>query len=280
MKISLIINTYNRTDFLEKSLTSIVAQSVLPDELIIADDGSSEDLVGVIKKYKKKINIPIKFVTQADSGFRLARCRNNGVREASGEFLIFIDQDLIFTKDFLKTFRENRKENHFTVGWPIRSTEEQLKKLAFDNIENCNFAHIFTNQQVAKVKKQFRKDRTYRILNNMKLRKHGTKFRGGVVGIFKDDYIKINGYDENYIGWGNEDDDFGRRLYYSGVKGLNPFRKDFSIHLWHPLNHDNGERVNSTYHKEKAAKLNKNNYYCKFGYKNTLGKDKYSVVEI
>ena len=280
MKISLIINTYNRTDFLEKSLTSIAAQSILPDELIIADDGSSEDLVAVAKKYKKMINIPIKYVTQADSGFRLARCRNNGVREASGDFLIFLDQDLIFTKNFVKTFSENIKVNYFTVGWPIRSTEEQLNKLTFEKIENFDFTHIFTNQQVAKVKKQFKKDRTYRILNCVKLRKHGTKFRGGVVGIFKDDYIKINGYDENYIGWGNEDDDFGRRLYYSGVRGINPFNTDFSIHLWHPLNHDNGERINSKHHKEKAAKLNKNNYICQYGYNNTLGEDKYNVVEI
>lgn len=281
MKLSLIINTYNRPSLLEKCLMSLSNQSEFPDEIIVADDGSKEDIISVLKKFKEKFNnIPIKFVTQDDTGFRLSRCRNNGAREASSDFLFYVDQDLIFTKNFIKTIKDNIKYNHFIVGWPIRTTEEQLGKITDYDIENFNFDKFITEKQTKLVKKQFCKDSLYRILNNLKLRKRGVKFRGGVSGFFKNDFIKINGYDENYIGWGNEDDDFGRRLYYSGVKGINPFKSEFPVHLWHQEFHGDNERVNLDYHKLAGKNLSKDNFRCEFGYDNTLGEDKYRVIEI
>jgi len=278
MKISLIINTYNRPDFLEKSLLSLSVQNAALHELIISDDGSKEDLLAVISKYAHLFNCSIKYITQSDSGFRLARCRNNAARIATGDFLFFLDQDLIYTKNFLNTMIKNIKKNYFLVAWPIRTSELQKNEITFDHIKSESFLKILTNKQIKRVKKQFFKDLYSRIMYALKLQKYGTKFRGGLAGIFKDDYIKINGYDEKYIGWGNEDDDFGRRLYLSGIKGINPFYKNFPIHLWHPENHAQGERVNKNYHKSKSKLISKTNYSCEFGYNNSLGDDIPSVT--
>jgi len=280
MKLSVIINTYNRVCLLNKCLLSISAQSQLPDELIIADDGSSEDIISVLKAYKTILKIPIKFVTQNDDGFRLARCRNNGARESKGDFIFYIDQDLVFTKNLFKVVKKNVRKSYFIVGWPIRTTKAQHDQIDEDIIKNWNFQKILDIRQIHKVRKQFNKDRLYRFLHNLKLQKTGSKFRGGVSGFFKSDFIKINGFDEKYIGWGNEDDDFGRRLYYAQIKGINPFINDFPVHLWHQEFHENGNRVNLNYHKKAGKLLNKSNFRCEYGYDNTFGKDSYKVYEI
>lgn len=280
MKVSLIINTFNRLDFLEKSLISLAQQNVVLHELIISDDGSEEDMISIIKKYKSYFVCPIKYVSQADLGFRLARCRNNAARIATGDFLIFLDQDLIYTKNFLKTFINAIQTGYFLVAWPIRSTEIQKNNITLDLLKEGDFTKVLTKKQIWRVKKQFFKDLYSRIMYYLKIQKYGTKFRGGLAGIFKEDYIRINGYDEKYIGWGNEDDDFGRRLYLSGIRGKNPFFNEYPIHLWHKENHAQGERVNKSYHKSKTAVLSKVNYVCKYGFNNSLGEDKVTVIEI
>ncbi|MBP7562534.1 MAG: glycosyltransferase [Candidatus Cloacimonetes bacterium] len=278
MKTSIIINTYNRPDFLRKSLISLCHQSVTIEELIIADDGSSEDMLSILNEFKPQLSCPVKYVTQADKGFRLARCRNNGVRYASGDFLIFLDQDLVYTRHFLKTMIDHAKKGYFVVAWPVRTTQAQAILMDETLISHGEYESVITQQQCKRVKKQFKKDLFKRLCHFLHLKKSGTKFRGGVAGIFREDYIRINGYDENYIGWGNEDDDFGRRLYFSGIKGINPFYNDYPVHLWHPENHNAGERINLKYHQEKSKNLGKKLFRCTFGYDNSLGDDQASVI--
>ena len=65
---------------------------------------------------------------------------------------------------------------------------------------------------------------------------HPTKPRlaGNNVGIWRSDYERINGYDENFVGWGWEDDDLGRRLRRAGVQIRSILRWTNTFHLWHP----------------------------------------------
>jgi hypothetical protein len=280
MKISLIITCYKRIDLLRNALLSIKSLNFKPYELIISDDGSEEDVISGIKDVINDFEFPLKFVKQQDRGFRLARCRNNAVRISEGEYLIFIDQDLMFSKGFWQQFALNIKRGYFIVGYPIRLTKEQSDLISEKIIVNCDYNNIITKAQKNKIISQFNKDKFYRIFNSIGLRKYGTKFRGGIAGMFKQDYIRINGYDENFIGWGNEDDDFGRRLYASGIKGLNPFKKVFPLHHWHKENHDNGKRLNRKYNEKQKNQINSRNFTCIHGYENSLGNDKVKVIKI
>ena len=94
-RVSVIITVFNRIHLLRKALISLGQQSYQPDELVLSDDGSDEGIVNGVKDIIEGFNFPVKFVQQENKGFRLAKCRNNGVRNASGNFLIFIDQDII-----------------------------------------------------------------------------------------------------------------------------------------------------------------------------------------
>lgn len=268
-KVSIIITIYNRVHLLRKSLISLSKQSTQPDELIISDDGSSENIKDGISDIISQFNFPVKMVKQEKNGFRLAQCRNNAVLNSSGDFLIFIDQDIIHTKDFIKTFVENRKHKRFITSYPIRLTKEQSELITEDSIKQESYDYVINDFQRKKIKSQFVKDYISFLGHKFYLVKQKPKLRGGVCAINRDDYFAVNGYDENFIGWGNEDDDIRKRLYRFGVSGFNPFYNEFPLHLYHEPFHDSGERVNAEYVKKQSNEIAKGNFYCLNGISNT-----------
>jgi GT2 family glycosyltransferase len=264
-KVSVIISVFNRVEFLEKCLLSLSRQSYLPDEVIITDDGSTTDVIGPVQDLIRRLDAEVHFVTQPHDGFRLARCRNNGVRVAFGDYLIFLDQDIIGTEDFIRTFVHHRREKRFCVSYPVRLTEEQTDRCRPRVIEEFDFSGIVAPKQIAKIHSQYRKDEFYRILHELALRKMGPKLRGGVAAINREDFEKVNGYDEAYRGWGNEDDDLGRRLYQARIAGRNPFFHDYPLHLWHPPYHEDGHRKNQEYYQQRIDAIRKGQYTCRVG---------------
>ena len=265
MKVSLIITTYNRVHLLRKTYTSILHQSFQPDELIISDDGSSEDIIEGIKDLIEQSEFKVKFVEQEDKGFRLAKCRNNGAREATGDFLVFFDQDLLFSKHYLEAMVNAAKPNRFVVGNPIRLSKPQSESITKEMIIEGDYTPILTESQRKSMIAQYRKERLYSVLKTLKLRRLGPKLRGGISGFYKKDFIKVNGYDEKFLGWGNEDDDLCERFYAAGIKGHNPFVAEYGLHLYHKRFHE-GERVNRQYQKRRVKEIHKHDFKCTDGY--------------
>ena len=89
-KITVIVTLYNRLEYARNMILALQQQTKQIDELIFADDGSSEKLMDFIADLLVDCKFNIKHVYQDDIGFRLARSRNNGAREASGDYLIFL----------------------------------------------------------------------------------------------------------------------------------------------------------------------------------------------
>lgn len=253
-KVSVIISVYNRTNLLRKALISLHNQSVKPAELIISDDGSDENVVEEINDLINQFTIKVKYIKQENRGFRLARCRNNGVRASSGDFLIFLDQDLLHTKNYLSTFLENIRRNRFITSFPVYLSEGVSENLSEERLLNRSFEDIVDEEQIRDVIKQYRKDLFGYYFHKIGMGRK-PKVRGGACGINREDFELINGYDENYIGWGNEDDDVGRRLYQAGIHGYNPFKYDYPIHLYHEPFHQNKERVNLKYDAVRDAEV-------------------------
>lgn len=284
IKTSLIITVYNRSHLIRKSLFSLQNQSVKPDELILSDDGSEEDIVVEIKDIIKDFEFPVKFVKQANKGFRLAKCRNNGVRNSNGDLLIFLDQDLIHTTDLIKTFILNSRKKRFITGMPIWMNEKTSSQITEERIVNNSFNEFITSNDKRYIENQFRKDRRYYYLHKLKLTNQ-PRLRGGVCAINRKDYFSVNGYDEKYIGWGAEDDDIRRRLYKSGVEGFNPFNNEYVIHLFHeratvPNSTSAKEQANYNYHQNKKRDIQKGKFYTEFGLDNPFDEDTFTVTEL
>ena len=77
-------------------------------------------------------------------------------------------------------------------------------------------------------------DLKYRLYNFIRHPKKPRSLRSGDFSIWRDDYRRVNGFDENFCGWGGEDDDLGRRLRRAGVRLQSFLRWTHSYHLWHP----------------------------------------------
>ena len=99
---SLVTPTYNWPDALELLLLSIKNQSVLPNEVIIANDGSKPETTALIEKFQKDFPVPIIHVRHDDNGNQKPAIMNKAIAKSKYDYIIEIDGDIIMHKDFVK----------------------------------------------------------------------------------------------------------------------------------------------------------------------------------
>ena len=227
--ISLIISTYNNPRFLELVLISVLKQKLLPQEVVIADDGSREETKELIEIYKKIFPIPLLHVWHEDKGYRLSSIKNKAVAIAASEYVIFIDGDLLLHPLFIFDYQKSIHRGYILVA-----SRAFLSK---------SFTQVLLNQKSCFVKfhrGNFEQNMAsaVRIPWLHHLIKGSTTYkgaRGGLMGFFKKDYVSVNGLDEAFIGWGREDSDLFVRLLNSGIKRKNIKFAAITYHLWHPI---------------------------------------------
>ena len=94
MDISVVIPTYNRYDFLKRALASVYAQTYLPKEVIVIDDGSTDNTANIQKDFPT-----IKYIYQENAG--VSSARNTGIKSGTYEWIAFLDSDDTWHKDKL-----------------------------------------------------------------------------------------------------------------------------------------------------------------------------------
>lgn len=110
--ISIIVPVYNTSEFLSRCLDSILNQTYKNIEIIIIDDGSTDNSLRIIKKYAKR-NSAIKYFTQDNCG--QATARNKGIKYASGEYIMFVDSDDYVSNDFCEVAYNSIHNNHSEI---------------------------------------------------------------------------------------------------------------------------------------------------------------------
>lgn len=234
MKLSIIICFYERLAYLERCLDSLSFCSGDFDEVIIADDGSSEGVVNDLKRVIINYGFPIIHAWHARQGARRAACRNNGIRNASGDYLIFLDGDFLVLPDSIRNHSERAKPGTFLAGRCKYLSEEQTNKLftlALSDKIIQDFYLQLPEKPIIKEHKEFIK---YGILRKLGLASSRKQTFGGHFSAYKKDIESINGYDENFVGWGGEDQDFALRMVKAGFIGHSVIRTARILHLWHP----------------------------------------------
>ena len=256
LKISLIVPTYNRTENTRAFIKAIIKghQDEL-HEIIFTDDGSSEDQVEVLSDFKDELKIPCLFVSQEDRGFRLARCRNNGVNYMSGDYVCFLDQDIIPSPGYFHEIKKYARPDIFLISRTLYTTSEQKEKIlaGMDN----DYLMGIRNMDRGYLNRTVRKDFIYYLGKKLFIGDRRPKLKGMAFSLFKDKYELVNGFDESFIGWGLEDDDFGRRLYLARVIGRNISHKAWTYHLWHEPAPTKTDRPNRERYGSKV--YNRNN---------------------
>lgn len=103
MKITVVIPTFNRSEFILRALKSVFNQSEIIDEIIVIDDGSTDETQDILQKF------PIKYIYQENSG--VSSARNRGIEEANNEWICFLDSDDIWHHKKIKEQIEFHKKN-------------------------------------------------------------------------------------------------------------------------------------------------------------------------
>ena len=116
MDISLIITTYNWKEALGVSLASVLAQTLPPCEIIVADDGSRPDTGELVRRLAATAPVPVIHSWQEDLGFRLAMSRNRAIARARGAYIILIDGDIVVDRRFVEDHRDFARMGHFVQG--------------------------------------------------------------------------------------------------------------------------------------------------------------------
>ena len=280
MKISVIVPVYNRLEHFRALFLCLLRQKKQADELIITDDGSSQKVLDFISDLIPKAQFKVKHIYQEDKGFRKTRALNNAVRNSTGDLLIFCDQDLIFGEEYIETIANNIKNNIFLMGRAHHTTEDE-KNIILSDIENINSYNEIIKKLPAKyietIDKMLKEDRKRRIIKTLRLAKRGIRLVGMSYALMKEAYLKVNGYDENYIGWGQEDDDFGNRLTVAGINGKELITQNIQLHLWHYSDPTKIHSANEEYYyKRKKEIFSKKDFFCKKGYEDS--KDRNDVT--
>jgi glycosyltransferase involved in cell wall biosynthesis len=140
MKISVIIPTYNRASFLEKTIKSVLNQTKEVDELIVIDDGSKDNTKEIVKKYN------IKYIFQENSG--VSSARNCGIKNSKNDWICFLDSDDIWELDKIaiqSDFHKNNKHVLFSYTderWFYKDKEVNQKKHQKKSLQNHFLDHI------------------------------------------------------------------------------------------------------------------------------------------
>lgn len=234
--VSLMISTYNWKEALALVLRSVAAQSRLPDEVIIADDGSREDTTELLRHVARDFPVPLRHVWQPDDGFRLARSRNRGIAAARGEYLIQLDGDMILHRDFVADHLSLARPGHFLQGTRIRTTEAETARLLAGGAPRFGwFVDAYFRTEHDRSTYHFgRRHHTLRLpwLARLKARSSGHPM-GCNVSFWREDLLRVNGYDERMQGYGSEDLELDLRLLNAGLRRSQIKFAALALHLEH-----------------------------------------------
>lgn len=229
MKIntSLVLSTYNWAEALELVLKSIANQSVLPNEVLIADDGSQPSTKNLIDEIKKDFPVPLHHIWHEDKGNRKAVIMNKAIAQAKNEYIISIDGDVILHPHFVKDHLIMAENNVYLYGSRVNIQKDALADLFF--LKNISFN--FFSKGIKK------RGRTLRLPFLAKQQKkhpnYSSKMRGCNFSFWKADFIKVNGYNEEFTGWGREDSELVLRMHHAGIEAKRLKFAGIVYHIYH-----------------------------------------------
>ena len=252
MQISVIVTTYNRADALNLVLAALMDQTDANFEVLISDDGSSDDTVRAIAAFANRQSTrgPKRLVhaRQSDQGFRASAARNMGVFAAHGDYLIFLDGDCIPRPEFVERHRLLAEPGFMVSGSRVLLSPKLTKKIL--SSEAVTPVHVLGMTYWLKQRLSGNANKILPLLYlpNHTLRHYRSvkwsRIKSCNLAIWKKDFIAVNGFDESFVGWGHEDADLVLRLARVGIKRKSGAFSTEVFHLWHNENARTSESEN------------------------------------
>lgn len=210
-------------------MLSVANQTVVPNEVIIADDGSKSETKELVSSLKARLNFPIKHVWHQDDGFRKTIILNEAIRVSLGDYIIQTDGDILLHKNFIQDHLENCEQGYFIRGSRSLISEQRTHELLHQKIAELKWTDSGLSNKFNSIFSPGL-SKLFSIFDNPNSIE-GVK--GCNFSFWKKDFLKVNGFNNDFCGWGREDSEIAARLINSGVKKKHLKFRAVCFHLHH-----------------------------------------------
>lgn len=237
--ISLIISVYNKPVQLRFIFAACSRQTFKDFEIVVADDGSGQEVKEVIDEARVTYEFPIHHIWQEDLLWRKNMILNKAITASSADYLVFIDGDCIPHRKFLEDHWNNREEKTLVGGRRAEMSERWSRKVSLETIMNGEFERIGVREWIDGLShRAVAVEAGLRFQNSFLQSTFHSRTRGLLGSNFsieKKHLETINGFDEEYDGPGcGEDSDIEFRLSLIGVKHKLLRHLAIQFHMYHP----------------------------------------------
>jgi glycosyltransferase involved in cell wall biosynthesis len=229
MRLALVVTTYERPDALAAVLAHLERQRVAPTEILIADDGSGPATRDVIAAFITRSKTPARIVSQPHDGFRLTRLRNLAIAATDADYLVFIDGDMLPHPEFVADHARIARRGYYTQGVRVHADAHLTQRLIADparlpglwspGVGGLRRSYLLHSPVLASLT---------RLLANGII-----AIKGCNQGFWRDDLVRVNGFNEAIQGWGPEDKELAARLENSGARRQTLLFGGIACHLHH-----------------------------------------------
>ncbi len=233
LSLSVIVSTYDNPRALGLVFAGLARQTRVPDEVLIADDGSGPETRAVIAAWTARLPCAVRHVWQPDEGFRKCAILNQAIAVARGEYLVFFDGDCLAPAHCLAAHAARARPMRYVSGGAVMLgkrfsdalTEDAVAAGALERFGWWWFAARRSRRLVVSRLPLLRE-----LLDRNLKRPPG--WRGGNASTFAAHVRRVRGFDERFS-YGYEDADFGHRLLAAGVSGVSLRYSAPVLHVYH-----------------------------------------------
>ncbi len=199
MNISALVVVYNQPLTLRWLLTSLLDQDYQGAyEILVCDDGSTREILDVVADIDRAHQPDIRYIWQPDRGFRAGRSRNNGIRAAQGDLLVFLDADQVVDRDFLTRHAAAHTHPRQLVVGPMKRVPPDAAAWT-TGTEALQYARALTGPNLFPEAQD-------------KWARSAYPWMSCLSGNLSCDRRPEVAFDEGFIGWGGEDRELAYRL--------------------------------------------------------------------
>jgi hypothetical protein len=227
---------------LARTLAGLAYSSLKPASVTVSCDSDKPEIAVELERCARELGLRVTLVQRAFTGLaRPAQTRNNGVRALlatkpdPASVLVLIDGDTCPAHRTLERYAELATRHDVLIGGRINLVEGQNERWSDEKLRAGQWPIEPSDEQIADVRSRQKRGERHLLLRRFGLVKgHKPKVISGNHAVRLETYLKINGYNEEYQGWGVEDDDLARRAYASGARACVACESCIAFHQWHP----------------------------------------------
>ncbi len=233
IRSTLLVTTYNWPQALKAVLASVRRQTALPDEVVVADDGSRMETRALLAHEARDFPTALRHVWQEDLGFRAASSRNRALAASRGDYIVMIDGDILLHPSFIADHLALAQPGCFLQGGRIQASDAWTRRLLdgatprFHPLVDADFSARHGDDR-------------HHCMHNLAIarRKAASANAGSTVmscnfSAWRDDIAASNGFDERMEGYGSEDLELDLRLRNAGLRRRRMKFAGLAIHLAH-----------------------------------------------